>query len=205
MSDISELEGRISAAMERIGRGLETFQHGAAPDDAADSQLEAVRRELEEEKLATAQMAESVRALTDRQAELEAELVAALEAKTEVEAALAATQQVEAVAIEANSEGALKEMRESMEEVGLRLRRMKQINRNLKQNNAKLRSAVEDNLETPDLVDQALKLNVQSVEVERQADLAVSGVILAGLKPMLVGHDEGLADVENDSATSGEA
>jgi DNA repair exonuclease SbcCD ATPase subunit len=87
MSDISELEGRLTAALERIARGVDGMQAAVAePDEGED--VQALRRALENEALVTAQMEERVRALTARQTELEEELGAAQGAKTDAEDAL---------------------------------------------------------------------------------------------------------------------
>lgn len=87
MSDISELEGRLTAALERIARGVDGMQAAVAePDEGED--VQALRRALENEALVTAQMEERVRALTSRQTELEEELGAAQTAKTDAEDAL---------------------------------------------------------------------------------------------------------------------
>ncbi len=91
MSDISELEGRLTAALERIARGVDGMQAVASePEEGED--VQALRRALENEALVTAQMEERVRALTARQTELEEELGAAQSAKSDVDDALKATE-----------------------------------------------------------------------------------------------------------------
>ncbi|MCP4826632.1 MAG: hypothetical protein GY892_21330 [Shimia sp.] len=91
MSDISELEGRLTAALERIARGVDGMQASASePDEGED--VQALRRALENEALVTAQMEERVRALTVRQNELEEELGAAQSAKISAEEALSAAE-----------------------------------------------------------------------------------------------------------------
>lgn len=91
MSDISELESRLTAALERIARGVDGMQAAVAePDEGED--VQALRRALENEALVTAQMEERVRALTARQTELEEELGAAQSAKSDAEDALKAAE-----------------------------------------------------------------------------------------------------------------
>ncbi|MBO6896624.1 MAG: hypothetical protein JJ868_04540 [Shimia sp.] len=91
MSDISELEGRLTAALERIARGVDGMQASASePEEGED--VQALRRALENEALVTAQMEERVRALTARQTELEEELSAAQAAKSDAEEALKAAE-----------------------------------------------------------------------------------------------------------------
>ena len=57
MSDISALEGRITAALDRIRRGVEA--RGAAPTDLSEA--------LASERAANAELVERVRALKERQ------------------------------------------------------------------------------------------------------------------------------------------
>lgn len=91
MSDISELESRLTAALERIARGVDGMQAAVAePEEGED--VQALRRALENEALVTAQMEERVRALTARQTELEEELGAAQSAKSDAEEALKAAE-----------------------------------------------------------------------------------------------------------------
>ena len=68
MSDIDELQRRITAAMDRVAGGLDQLGANSGGDSAALEQA------LEEEKLANAQLAERVRVLNQRQ---EGELAAA--------------------------------------------------------------------------------------------------------------------------------
>ena len=64
MSQIDELERRITAALDRIGQGLD----GLAPGGGVDaSEVEALRKELEDEKLASAQLEERLKAVTQKQ------------------------------------------------------------------------------------------------------------------------------------------
>ena len=65
MSDISELEGRITAALDRIGQGLEAL--GPKPDPGAAEELQKLRSALEEERVANAQLEERVRAIREKQ------------------------------------------------------------------------------------------------------------------------------------------
>lgn len=98
MSDISDLESRISAAMDRISRGLESMTAPAAEADT--SEQDALRTALEEEKLANSQLEERVRALNMRLEELEQALATsndaiekAVEAREAAEAELTTAKQ----------------------------------------------------------------------------------------------------------------
>lgn len=65
MSDISELESRITAALDRIGQGLDAL--GPKPDPAAGEELQQLRVALEEERVTNAQLEERVRAIREKQ------------------------------------------------------------------------------------------------------------------------------------------
>jgi len=71
MQDIAELEGRITAALERIGKGLDALPAGGA-------QL-ALQGALDEERTVNAQLTERLRAVKDR----DGSAIAALEATVE--------------------------------------------------------------------------------------------------------------------------
>lgn len=75
MSDIKELEGRITAALERISNGLPNMASGSSAGDSAGLQAA-----LDEERSANAQLVERVKALKERQdtkiAELETRVAA---------------------------------------------------------------------------------------------------------------------------------
>lgn len=60
MSQIDELQRRITVALDRIGQGFEGLQTGGSASGA-----EALRQELEEEKTANEQLQERVRALKE--------------------------------------------------------------------------------------------------------------------------------------------
>ena len=65
MSDLAELESRITAALDRIGQGVEALGAPApAGEDARVGELEAA---LEEERTVNAQLEERVKAIKERQ------------------------------------------------------------------------------------------------------------------------------------------
>ena len=74
MSEIAELERRITGALERIARGFEAGLTAAAPDPGFDGVPDEA---LENERLVNAQLTERVRALKDKQETV----LAALDAK----------------------------------------------------------------------------------------------------------------------------
>ena len=83
MSQIEDLQGRIVAAMQRIGAGVETL--AATADAAPDPGL---AEALEEEKLVTAQLEERIRTIKARHETEMATLKAEIEAQSEAMARL---------------------------------------------------------------------------------------------------------------------
>ncbi len=64
MSQIDELQGRITSALDRIGQGLDGM---AADGGAGSEEIEALRKELEDEKLVGEQLQERLKALSQKQ------------------------------------------------------------------------------------------------------------------------------------------
>ncbi|SFM26194.1 hypothetical protein [Shimia aestuarii] len=210
MSDISDLENRISAAMDRIGRGIEALSSApaAAPSDG-EAKLDQLERALEDEKLAGQQLEERIKALTGRQEALESDLGAAREAadaaeaaraeaeaarekaeqsRAEAEAALEAAQTAAAEAAPAVSEEDLQATRETMEDLAQRLRRMRRMTRNIRENNQRLREAAEKGVSDPELINASLRTELETLQTLRETDLVETDVILSGLRPLLAGQ-----------------
>ncbi len=80
MTQVEELERRITAALDRIGRGLDTLAPAVeaqavepAPDNSAE--IDELKQALEDEKLVSAQLEERIRALHEKNdARLDGEL-----------------------------------------------------------------------------------------------------------------------------------
>ncbi len=77
MSDISGLESRITAALDRIGQGLDAL--GPMPDPADAVEISALKTALVEEKTANAQLEERVKAIKDKQESTVANLTSEVE------------------------------------------------------------------------------------------------------------------------------
>ncbi len=60
MSEITELEHRITAALDQIGQGLEGLDKATTPDN---SEVDGLRSELEDERTANAQLEERLRSI----------------------------------------------------------------------------------------------------------------------------------------------
>ena len=161
MSDISLLEGRITAALDRIRRGVEWMDELAAaappiPLDSAQTEVTSLRIRLDEERTVNAQLEERVRALKDRQdgrvAQLEAEVA---ESRARIAAADADVQ-------------------------GLR-----QTNADLRDIAAQLREALAQGVTEPQLINRAMLAELEALRTARAIDLAEVNAVLAELRPLL--------------------
>ncbi|MDP1667665.1 hypothetical protein [Phaeovulum sp.] len=155
MSDMTDHERRISAALARIGAGLERLGQRAAPATAAEAD-DALREALETERAANAQLSERVRAIREKQettlGALERKLAAA---KTEIE----------------------QNLRD--------LVRMKRANADLAAANRALADAAEAGLADPQLVNRTMQAELAALRAERAAEVAELDDILAGLAPLV--------------------
>ena len=81
MSQVEELESRITSALDRIAKGMDALGNaGDAPDSEEHEQLKAA---LEDEKLVTAQLEERIKALHDKEEAKLADLKARSEEQAE--------------------------------------------------------------------------------------------------------------------------
>lgn len=159
MSDIAELERRISAALERIEAGLDRVDAmpAAAPVEARDdAEVERLREELEAERTANAQLTERVRAIKDKQETM----VGALEKK------------VERLTMQLNA-------------AGEDAQRLRQFNEELTESNRALAAAAEKGVVEPGLINRALMTELEAMRAARAAEMAEMDEILSELKPLI--------------------
>jgi predicted nucleic acid-binding Zn-ribbon protein len=161
MSDISILEGRITAALDRIRRGVEWMDELAAsapalPMDAPDQEVAALRTRLDEEQTVNAQLEERVRALKDRQDGRLAHL------ETEV----------------AENRARLAAMDDDMQ-------RLRQTNAELRDMAAQLREALAEGVTEPQLINRAMLAELEALRAARAVDLAEVNAVMAELRPFI--------------------
>lgn len=163
MNDITELEGRLAAALDRIGAGLDGLARPVelpeveAPEVGTSSdEVEALRQDLEAEREVTAQLEERVRAVRqatdDRVAELEASL-AALEAKVTP----------------------LQEDRQ----------RLKLVNKQLRNSNVALRKANSAGLADAEVINQSMEAELAGLRATQASDSEELEAIIADLAPLV--------------------
>ncbi len=161
MSDITELETRIGAALDRIEGGLgglsATPVEGDTVDVAAlESQVAELTGRLDEEQTANAQLEERVKLLKERQDGKLAELESNVEA------------------------GRGRATRMDRE-----LQRLRQVNAELRDINNQLREAVTAGVSEPHLVNKAMLAELEALRATRAADAAEMDAILQELTPII--------------------
>ncbi len=156
MSDISELQSRLAAALDRIGTGVEHLERvDEQPQDSA-ADADALRAQLDEERTANAQLEERVRTIKETQDGT----VERLTVEVERLSALLSTQ----------------------EETAARLAR---TNEELRANNAELRRAIEAGVAEPHLVNKAMMAELEALRVAQGADRAEVEAVLGELHAMI--------------------
>ncbi|WP_322866146.1 hypothetical protein U5922_008050 [Aquicoccus sp. G2-2] len=159
MSQIEELERRMTAALDRIAAGVEAFDAGGGTDP---EELTRAKADLEDEKLATAQLEERIRALHEKQATKIAELAAQ------------GAGQAQAVA-----------------RLDSELQRLRAANEQLRQSNAALREANEQGVGEPHLINKAMLAELEGLRAARAADVAETAAILDALGPLVSEQEAG--------------
>lgn len=162
MSDIKELERRLTAALDRIGAGVSALE--AAPSTSPEEQEPAdsaarvseLEAKLAEERDANAQLEERVRALKSRQDGQVTEMTQAAEAS-----------------------------KKQLVRFDRELQKLRQVNAELREINDKLRSAVEDGASDPELINRAMQAELEALRVTRAADAVEIETILSALKPII--------------------
>jgi len=161
MSQIEELQSRITAAMARIGAGVEQIAAApSGPDPETVSQLE-------EERLANAQLQERLKAIRTKH---ESEL--------------------------GRLNGDLASQSEAMARLDMDVQRLRAANDQLRESNAALRSANEEGVGEPHLINKAMLAELEALRASRATDTAEVGAVLSKLEPLLVAATD-QADEEN--------
>jgi membrane protein involved in colicin uptake len=164
MSDITELERRITAALERIGQGTEALaaaaQAGAAEDQtetAADAEaLATALAALEAEREASAKLEARVKAIGEKQDKQVAQLEARV---TKLTARAEAT------------EGEIE--------------RLRRVNAQLRANNKALREANAKGLGDGELINTSMKAELDALRAVRDTDRSELDEILGMLAPLV--------------------
>lgn len=150
MDDISDYERRITAALDRAQQALDKIGVGEAGD------TEALKTELEAERVANRQLEERVRAIKETQEKT----VTALEAK-------------------------VAELSKALTARDAELQQIKGVNEELRKSNGALREANASGVADPALVNSAMVTEIESLRAARAAERAELEDILATLEPIV--------------------
>lgn len=150
MDDIAEYERRITAALDRASQALDQLSAGESGD------AEALKAELDAERVANQQLEERVRAIKDTQEQT----VKTLEdSVADLKAALA-TRDAE-------------------------VQQLRSVNEELRKSNGALREANAQGVGDADAVNAAMVTEIESLHAARSAERAEIEEILATLEPVL--------------------
>lgn len=191
MSQIEELQSRMSRALDRIAKGVEALSAAppsapvpeAAPGPAtavdtgwaeaaeeaaaeAAAEIARLRDALDEEKMANSQLEERVKTLRSRLEEAQAAPTAPMVS----DAAL--MERVEA-------------QRESMAALDAEMQRLKTANDMLRKTCEEMRGALQDNVGEPHLVNKAMLAELEALRAARAADEAEIRAVLGAMAPLL--------------------
>lgn len=161
MQDITELEKRITAALERIGKGVDRLAAqpraavSAPPTAAASPQSDAaLRAQLEEEKTLTAQLQARLRAASAREAK-------------------------------GDLQDKVDRLTQELDVKGLELQRMRRVNASLREQLEALRTAAAAGATEPHLINKAMQTELETLRATRLTEIAEMDEILAALEPHL--------------------
>lgn len=161
MSDISELEGRITAALDRIAKGLDGLGAPAGASQEAEAEIARLTQELDEERTVTAQLEERVKGIKEK-----------LDTKMQ------------------ELETALDEARAATTAMDTELQQLRDVNDRLRESNVALRDANAAGLADPELINAGLMAELEALRAGRAADAAEMGAVLTQLDAILTETDK---------------
>jgi chromosome segregation ATPase len=153
MQGIAELEKRITAALERIGKGVDRLAQ--APRGVAEANTAgeaALRAQLEDEKSLNAQLQEKLRAAKEREPK-------------------------------GDLQDKIERLTRQLDVQGLELQRMRRTAASLRDQLAALRAAETAKLSDPGLINKAMAAELDALRAQRLTEVAEIDEILAALDP----------------------
>jgi hypothetical protein len=147
MSNIEELERRITAALDRIGKHVDNLE-AVSPASVNPEELAQLRAELEEEKLVSGQLEERNKKLREKYDAAREALEAQLEAQ-----------------------------RVATAKLDMEMQRMRAANEQLRSSNAALREANEKGVGEPHLINKAMLAELEGLRASRAVDRAEAEAI----------------------------
>lgn len=159
MQEISALEKRIAAALDRIGRRLDqpavSPRAPAAPSAPVETaEVAALQSQLDEERALTLRLQKQLRVSKEREAK-------------------------------GDTEAKLDKLTRELDVQGLELQRMRRINAALLQQVEALREAQLNGVTEPQLINKAMMIELDALRALRLTEMAEMDEILAALEPHL--------------------
>lgn len=182
MSEIADLENRLSAALDRIARGVDSIDtSGASASEANDinsaqtERIAELEAELESERQAKALLEDQIQTLSG---------AAAANAASADDADLEALKKAHAEELQYVRAVAASE-REAWEGLNSRLVRMRRTNKLMRSNAAALRQAAAAKVADPEAINQSLQMELEALQATQELERAETDVILKTLQPLL--------------------
>jgi HPt (histidine-containing phosphotransfer) domain-containing protein len=153
MQEISGLEKRITAALERIGKGVDRLGHPQKPaPNSAGATEAALRAQLDDEKALTTQLQDRLRAAKEREPK-------------------------------GDLQDKIDRLTQQLDVQGLELQRMRRTAAALREQLAALRDAQTAGLVEPHLLNKAMATELDALRALRLSEVAEIDEILAALDP----------------------
>lgn len=186
MSEIADLENRLSAALDRIAQGIDKIDTGSAPiagdNDAAEAQaarIAELEATLEAERAEKAVLEDQIQTLTGAAA-----ANAATSGGAAGDADLDALKQAHAEELEYMRAVSASE-REAWEGLNSRLVRLRRTNKLMRSNAAAMRHEASMKVADPEAINQSLQSEFEALQAAYELERAETDVILKTLQPLL--------------------
>ncbi|WP_439142557.1 hypothetical protein [Planktotalea sp.] len=183
MSDITELERRITAALDRIGTGLDGLEAPApaGPDpaemqnslDIAAARVEELEKELSDLKAASADMDALKQSLSDEKL-ANAQLEERMKSVRDTADRHASAMDIQAL-----------EQQKATAKLDSDLQRLRRAAEDLRASNLSLRNAMQDGLSEPHLINKAMLAELETLRATRAVEMAQADAVLAALDPLV--------------------
>ncbi|WP_205589580.1 hypothetical protein [Chachezhania antarctica] len=169
MSQIEDLQGRLTAALNRIGQGLDTMDA-----TSGEGPMKALEKALDEERLANTQLEERLESLKTKHGEDIETLRAELDRTAEVE----------------RLQAELAAQSEAMAKLDMDMQRLRMAGEQLLTASTALRETEGGAPEVANLINRAMLAELELLRATRAADMAEAGALLARLEPLLEAKGE---------------
>lgn len=156
MPTIAELERRITAALDRIGQGLDRLPASDAPAALPGDNATALHEALETERSAAAQLAERLRKVKEREAN----------AKVEAEARIA-------------------DLTAARDQQAAELQRLRKTVAQLRDTLTAQNDSVRAGLTEPQIINKSLLAELEALRAQRRSESAEMEAILTALSPLI--------------------